>query len=77
MREIIQNFNQYNGYDFRYRIKCDNCGEYIRTRNGLPREFLTCGEDELCAIQFGWFVGDGLHLCPRCKDNCVEKGIMP
>lgn len=81
MRETIQNHNPYNGYDFRYRIKCNYCGEYIwthsRGRDRLPREFLTCGEDELCAIQNGWFVGDGRHVCPKCVEVLLGEGLMP
>lgn len=81
MREVIQNCNQYDGYDFRYRLKCDNCGEHIWTHSRgtdrLPREFLTCGEDELCAMQYGWYIDNERHICPKCKEALVGKGLMP
>ena len=83
MREKTQSTNSYGGNDFKYRVRCDYCGDYIwnperRGMDRLPREFLTCGEDELCAISKGWRVSeDGRACCPKCKDELAEKGIMP
>lgn len=82
MRETIQYHNPYDGYDYNYRIKCDNCGEYLlnpqkRGMERLPREFRTCGEDELCAMSYGWSVNEGRHVCPKCTEELVAKGLNP
>ena len=82
MRETIQSTNLYGGYDFKYRIKCDICGEYIMnpTRRGkdcTPREFLTCGEDDLCAISKGWsLLEGGGACCPKCREELAAKRIV-
>lgn len=83
MRESIQSTNAYGGFDFKYRIKCDNCGEYLmlperRGHSREPREFLTCGEDELCAFNHGWSLDDnGIATCTKCKELLASKGIVP
>lgn len=77
MRDSILRNNSHGGNDYYYRIKCDMCGEYLKS---LPRknkpmeviEFRTCGEETLSAIMRGWIVEGDTAICDVCQKSIGE-----
>lgn len=72
MRKTRTIINSHRGYDYRYSVHCDICGEFLtnnvngREGYGKPAEFLSCGEEWIHALTNGWIGDHDTIICPKC-----------
>lgn len=77
MRETIHRTSPSGGNDFFYCIKCDVCGEPLKTIANKKEkseviEFRTCGEETLSALARGWIVEGNTAICEACIHSIGE-----